>query len=53
MKKGYRIYLIQQDKTPKEIIQQHDNCNNIFNELKNFDFENNTYAIRIGKNGLE
>ena len=51
--KGYRIYLLDPvTRIPKEIMSGDDSdlCEVMLDKLE---FENNTYAIRVGKEGLK
>jgi molybdate-binding protein len=57
MKKGYRIWEIQENKVPKEILKRKKDVGiplrTIRDDIDNLDLENKTYAIRIGKDGLK
>ena len=55
-KEGFRIYEINdRTKIPKRLMQGISNNlkNTLISHIKHLDFENKTYAIRIGKKGLE
>jgi hypothetical protein len=53
MKKGLRVWEIQENKIPKTIYDSNDIDEDIITMLKELDLENKTYAIRIGKDGLK
>lgn len=50
---GFRVWQIQSNMTPKEIMSGKKDELNKLDELNNPDNWNNTYAIRIGRLGLK
>jgi len=52
-KKGFRIWEIQENGVPKEISSGNLKVYNDTLTLLDLDFENKTFAIRIGKIGLK